>query len=59
MHLNLESLSCRVERCHELFTVIENLKIKGTYYQEVALNTFQEKWSDKYKFIIPSYSICN
>lgn len=33
MHLALESLSCRVERCHDLNLVIQNIGIKSSYYQ--------------------------
>lgn len=43
MHLNLESLSCRVERCHDFHLVMQNIEIKGNYYQEATLNTFVEK----------------
>ena len=39
MHLALESLSCRVERCHDFETVIDNLQSIGDYYQKATLNT--------------------
>jgi m7GpppX diphosphatase len=41
--LSLESLSCRVERCHDLGLVIQNLSLSGDYYRNVTLNTFVEK----------------
>lgn len=40
MHLQLESLSCRVERSHDLWAVIQNLRFKPDYYQCATLNTF-------------------
>jgi m7GpppX diphosphatase len=43
MSLSLESLNCRVERCHDFFLVIQNLKLKGDYYKDITLNNFVEK----------------
>ena len=43
MNLGLESLSCIVERCHDLNMVIQNLAIKSDYYQTVSLNVFEDK----------------
>jgi hypothetical protein len=40
VHISLENPSLFINRSIELFTVIQNIKLKGDYYQTVTLECY-------------------